>query len=267
MGAGWKMNKRLSEAEAYAATLGDYLAENDVRVNLFIVPPFTALSTVRRALKDSNAHLGAQNMHWERGGPFTGEISPLMLKDLGVGIVELGHSERRAAFGETDFTVNRKVLAALEHSLRPLICIGETGTEREFGVAVESVTRQVKIALKGVPERTVRSVLFAYEPVWAIGESGTPADPAYANGMHETIRRAVAELYDGPVAADVPILYGGSVDLGNLAGFAGQPQVDGLFIGRASWDVTSFIKCIQAFEHARQCAAMQRRDSVAQHSR
>jgi triosephosphate isomerase len=245
------MNKDLSEAEAYAWALRTYLAEHDIGVNVFIVPPFTALSTVRRVLKDSNVYLAAQNMHWEPRGAFTGEISPLMLKDVGVSIVELGHSERRANCGETDYTVNRKVLAALEHDLRPLICIGETATEREFGIAAESVSRQVKIALKGVPEHRVREVLLAYEPVWAIGASGTPADPAYANSMHGAIRRAVAELYGDPVAAGVPVLYGGSVDLGNLGGFAGQPLVDGLFIGRAGWDVASFIECIKAFEAAR----------------
>lgn len=252
------MNKSLREAEAYAATLRTYLAEHETRVNLFIVPPFTALGAVRKALKGASVYLAAQNMHWAPSGAFTGEISPLMLKDVGVSIVELGHSERRAEFGETDYTVNRKVLAALEHDLRPLVCVGETAIERGFGVGAESVIRQVKIALKGVPARDMRAVLLAYEPVWAIGDAGTPANPAYANSMHNIIRRAVADLYGELAAANVPILYGGSVNPGNVAALAGQPLVEGLFIGRASWDAASFIGCLQAFENARQVSTTRR---------
>jgi triosephosphate isomerase len=252
------MNKTLREAEAYAAALKAYVATRRLRVNVFIVPPFTALSAVHRIVKDSPIRLAAQNMHWEPAGAWTGEISPIMLRDAGAGMVELGHSERRAAFGETDDTINRKVLAALAHGLRPLICVGETAAERAFGVAHESVARQVKIAVAGVPVPSVRDVLIAYEPVWAIGGAGTPADPDDVNRLHGTIRQALAEAVGEPAAAEVPVLYGGSVNLDNLAGFAAQPLVDGLFIGRAAWDVTSFLACIDAFEAARRSVAPER---------
>jgi triosephosphate isomerase len=245
------MNKTLKEAKEYAAGLADYLTRHPTQVHIFVVPPFTALHAVSEVLKDSGVIVGAQNMHWSDGGSFTGEISPLMLRDVGVSFVELGHSERRAQFGETDDAVNRKVLAALAHRLRPLICVGETAVERDCNVAQEAVSRQVKIALNGVPEHRVPDVVFAYEPVWAIGESGTPAEPAYANSMHAAIRIALGQTYGDDAASAVAVLYGGSVSPENVAAFAGQPLIDGLFIGRASWDVTSFIKCIRAFEGAR----------------
>jgi triosephosphate isomerase len=190
-------------------------------------------------------------MHWREDGAFTGEISPLMLKDVGVSIVELGHSERRAECGETDDTVNRKVRSALAHGLRPLICVGESAADRDAGVAGERVGRQVTTALDGVPAASLRTVLFAYEPVWAIGEGGTPAEPAYAARMHEEIRVAIGECGGSQAAAQVPILYGGSVDPLNVPAFAAQPAVDGLFIGRASWRIASFLECIEAFQTGR----------------
>ncbi|HEY6103561.1 MAG TPA: triose-phosphate isomerase [bacterium] len=251
MGSGWKMNKTVKEAREYAARLADYLAGHPARARIFVVPPFTALQTVGQVLKDSGVIVGAQNMHWSDGGAFTGEISPGMLRDVGVSLVELGHSERRAQFGETDETVNRKVLAAFQHTLRPLVCVGETAVERDGNVGNDAVIRQVTIALRDVPEDRVQDVMFAYEPVWAIGESGTPAEPAYANAMHGVIQTAVGQAYGDRIASAVAVLYGGSVEPGNVAAFARQPLIDGLFIGRASWDVTSFITCIQAFEGAR----------------
>jgi triosephosphate isomerase len=254
LGAGWKMNKTVGEAAEYAASLRTYLARREPRVNIFIVPPFTALGAMRDILKGTSVLLAAQNMHWETRGAFTGEISPVMLKDLGVSIVELGHSERRANFGETDETVNRKVRAALAHGLRPLVCVGETAMEQAFGVAVESVSRQVKIALHGIPAADLRTLLLAYEPVWAIGDAGIAADPAYAERMHTAIRRAVADIYDQPAAKDVPILYGGSVTPENLPRFVTRPFLDGVFIGRAAWSVTSFLDCLEAFQEARQYA-------------
>jgi triosephosphate isomerase len=245
------MNKTVTEAKEYAVRLADHLTAHPARARIFIVPPFTALQAVGEVLKHSGVIVGAQNMHWSDGGPFTGEISPGMLRDVGVSLVELGHSERRAQFGETDEAVNRKVLAALQHELRPLVCVGETAAERDGNVGEEAVTRQVTIALRGVPEHRIPDVMFAYEPVWAIGESGTPAEPAYANTMHRIIRTAVEQASGPRIASAVAVLYGGSVDPGNVAAFARQPLIDGLFIGRASWDVASFIKCIQAFEGAR----------------
>lgn len=248
IGTGWKMNKTLAEAEAYAVALRKFMENRRTDLNIFIVPPFTALKRVCDVLKGAPVTVGAQNMHWEERGAATGEISPIMIKDCGATLVELGHSERRAQFGETDFTVNMKVLSALKHGLRPLVCIGETAIEKDFDVAKEYVLRQVKIALRDVPKNRIGEVLLAYEPVWAIGESGTPAEPGYANFIQGKIREVVAESYGDQVARDFSVLYGGSVNIENAASFVKQPEVDGLFIGRAAWEADSFCKLIQAAE-------------------
>lgn len=250
IGTGWKMNKTLGEAEAYARSLRDFVQRTPVSLQLFVVPPFTALDRVCQTLGSTPIKVGAQNMHWQERGAFTGEISPLMLKDCGVHLVELGHSERRAAFGETDFTLNAKVQAALQHDLVPLICVGETASEKEYGAARETVTRQVKIALHGVTASAARRVILAYEPVWAIGDNGIPSEPGYANAMHRAIRQACADLWEDAVARDIPILYGGSVNAENAVPFVQQDEVDGLFIGRAAWDVGSFIRIIQLVDAA-----------------
>jgi triosephosphate isomerase len=248
IGTGWKMNKTLSEATSYAQTLRQFVKSKEPSVQVFVVPPFTALCKVGEVLNDTPVLVGAQNMHWEEWGAFTGEISPLMIRDCGARLVELGHSERRAEFGETDFTVNRKVLSALRHQLRPLVCVGETAVEKQAGVTRECVARQVKLALKDVPKDRVKEVLFAYEPVWAIGEGGTPADPEYANAVQGFIREAAADLYGPDGAADLTVLYGGSVNTVNAAALAKQPNVDGLFIGRAAWEAASFIHLIELVE-------------------
>ncbi|MBW2121085.1 MAG: triose-phosphate isomerase [Deltaproteobacteria bacterium] len=248
VGTGWKMNKLLAEAEAYARSLREFVDGHAPEIEVFIVPPFTVLRRTCEILKGSPVKVGAQNMHWEERGAFTGEISPLMVKDCGADLVELGHSERRAQFGETDYTVNRKVLAALGHGLRPLVCVGETGPEKAFGVARECVARQVKIALKDVPESRIGEVILAYEPVWAIGESGTPAEPDYANSVHGVIRDAVSGLYGSRAAGEVPVLYGGSVDAENGPLFVREKEVDGLFVGRAAWDVRGLIRIIEAVQ-------------------
>ena len=248
IGTGWKMSKGFAEAESYARVLKGYIDSQHPEANIFIVPPFTVLKGVCDVVGDSNLFVGAQNMHWEDAGSYTGEISPLMLKDCGVRLVELGHSERRAEFGETDYLVNKKVLSAVRHGLIPLVCIGETGLEKEFGVAGESVVRQVKIALHGLPENKISEILLAYEPVWAIGDKGTPAAPDYANRIHGVIRHALSELYGAERAHGVPVLYGGSVNLENAQDLVKQPQIDGLFIGRAAWDVDKFINIIESMK-------------------
>ena len=248
IGTNWKMNKTVGEAEAYSVTLREFLERKRTVLNIFIIPPYTALKRVCDLLKDSPVKVGAQNMHWEERGAFTGEISPLMIQDCGAELVELGHSERRAEFGETDFTVNKKVLAALRHSLRPLVCVGETALEREFEVTKEYVGRQVKIALRNVSSHHVGNVIIAYEPVWAIGKKGVPAEPEYANAIQKLIRGVVAELYGGKITEHIPILYGGSVNLKNATLFVKQRDIDGLFVGRAAWEVGSFIELIQRVE-------------------
>ena len=161
LGSGWKMNKTLKETESYIQTLKKYLNSHKNDLNVFVVPPFTALHHAGNLIKDSDIILGAQNMHWENAGSFTGEISPQMLKDCGVTFVELGHSERRANFGETDLLINKKILSAIDSGLRSLICIGENEFEKQFGVSKETVLRQIKIALSSVPEDKVQEMLIA----------------------------------------------------------------------------------------------------------
>lgn len=245
IGTGWKMNKILEEAEPYLQEVLDYLEESgDFEGHIFLVPPFTLLRWMCRMTEGTPLLVGAQNMHWEQSGAYTGEVSPAMVKDCGAHLVELGHSERRAMFGETDFTVNKKVNAALNNGLRPLVCVGETAVEKECGVAQDSVVRQVKIALHGVQEDQVTDLVFAYEPVWAIGDGGTPADPSYANQIHSTIRQAIGELYGPGTADSVPVIYGGSVTGENAASLLEEPDIDGLFVGRAAWEAAGFIGLI-----------------------
>jgi L-erythrulose 1-phosphate isomerase len=236
VGTGWKMNFLLAEAEAYVAALAPSLrAPLPQGLQVFVIPPFTVLRQVCQLARGLPLRVGAQNMHFEERGAFTGEISPAMVKDCGADLVELGHSERRAMFGETDTAVNRKVLAALAHGLTPLVCVGETAEEKRLGAARETVVRQAKMALAGVPRERVADVLLAYEPVWAIGAGGTPAEPSYANAIHAALRGAFADLGGARAGDEGCVLYGGSVDLANARPLLEQPEVDGLFVGRTAW--------------------------------
>jgi triosephosphate isomerase len=244
IGTGWKMNFVYSEAEVYLRELGAALRREPPGEGLqvFVVPPFTLLRAVSDLARGLPLRVGAQNMHWEAAGAFTGEISAAMVRDCGATLVELGHSERRAMFGETDVTVNRKVHAALAAGLTPLVCVGETADEKRCGVARESVVRQVKMALHGVPAARVPDVLLAYEPVWAIGAGGTPAEPGYAAGVHGAMRGALAELHGSAAAQACTILYGGSVDLANAPALLRAADVDGLFVGRTAWRAEGLIE-------------------------
>lgn len=248
IGAGWKMNHTLPEAEAYAIALRDFIESSRPSMNVFVVPPYTVLHRVSSLLKETPIMVGAQNMHWEERGAYTGEISPLMLKDCGVDLVELGHRERRHSFGETDKAVNLKTLAALRHGLRPLICVGETVEEGEVGGAYPALARQVRIALRGVPSQQVRHVVFAYEPASAIGDGGTPADPDSVRGAVAWLRSQVADAYTEQAAGEIAILYGGSVSQENASLYLSQPGVDGLFIGRAAWKAGDFVAIIHSIE-------------------
>ncbi|MDQ2694799.1 MAG: triose-phosphate isomerase [Pseudomonadota bacterium] len=241
IGTSWKMNKTLAEATDYARALKQSRLFQDQRLQGFIIPPFTALAAVCREVGDFPVVVGAQNMCWADRGAFTGEVSPVMIKDCGATLVELGHSERRQMFGETDETVNRKVRAALAHGLVPLICVGETAAEKGFGAAAETVVRQTRIALHGVEGGDLKRVLVAYEPVWAIGEHGTPATPDYADWIHQKISAALP----------VPVLYGGSVDETNSLAFAELPSVAGLFIGRSAWSVDGYLRIVEKVTRVR----------------
>jgi len=246
VGTGWKMNFLLAEAEAYLAQLCAHLRTSPPgAVEVFVVAPFTLLRAVRERTRGSPVRVGAQNVHFEESGAFTGEISPPMVADCGVDLVELGHSERRALFGETDLTVNHKVRAALAHRLTPLVCVGESREEKEMGVAEESVVRQVKMALHGVSAEQAPEVLIAYEPVWAIGKGGTPAEPSYASRIHAAIRSGLEDRYGAALAARAPILYGGSVNLANAGPLLSAPDIDGLFVGRVAWRAEGLIALVE----------------------
>lgn len=236
IGTSWKMNKTLAEAQAFVGGLLG--AEIDSCIQPFIIPPFTAVREVKAMLAATRVKVGAQNMHWADKGAWSGEISPTMLKDCGLDIVELGHSERREHFGETDETVGLKVEAAVRHGLIPLICIGETLAERQAGRAQAVLEAQVRGALcKLTGAQRLAEILLAYEPVWAIGVNGIPATSDYADARQAEII-AVAE---GVLGRKVPCLYGGSVNPQNCEELITCPHIDGLFIGRSAWDIAGYL--------------------------
>ncbi|MGJ3264588.1 MAG: triose-phosphate isomerase [Salinarimonas sp.] len=241
IGTSWKMNKTLAQALAFAEGLRAAEARRSSPIQRFVVPPFTVIREVERVLAGTSVKVGAQNMHWADHGAWTGEISAAMLTDCGLDMVELGHSERRTHFGETDETVGLKVEAAVRHGLIPLICIGETRAEKEAGLAREVLVRQVRGALARLEGGAAAApILFAYEPVWAIGETGIPATPDYADARHAEI----AAQAEACLGRRVPCLYGGSVNPENCAELIRCPHVDGLFIGRSAWDVDGYLDIV-----------------------
>ena len=236
IGTSWKMNKTLAEARAFAEGLA--AAEIDPRLQPFVIPPFTAVREVKAMLAERPVKVGAQNMHWADSGAWTGEVSPVMLNDCGLDLVELGHSERRTHFGETDETVALKTEAAVRHGLIPLICIGETAEEKDAGRADVVLKAQVEGALGRLDDgQRAAPILLAYEPVWAIGESGTPASPDYADERHARI----IEVAEAVTGRPLPCLYGGSVNRDNCAELFARPHIDGLFIGRSAWSVDGYL--------------------------
>lgn len=238
IGTSWKMNKTLPEALAFANGLHAADADRDAGIQRFVIPPFTAARQVKAVLRNTSVKVGAQNMHWADEGAWTGEISPPMLTDCALDLVELGHSERREHFGETDETVGLKTEAAVRHGLIPLICIGETLAEREAGHAQAVLARQVRGAfgrLAGAQKSA--PILLAYEPVWAIGVHGIPASPDYAEERHAEIVGVAGDV----LGRRVPCLYGGSVNPGNCEDLIRRPNVDGLFIGRSAWNVGGYL--------------------------
>lgn len=238
IGTSWKMNKTLAEARAFAEVLAKADGDRDPRIQRFVIPPFTAVREVRSLLAQTSVKVGAQNMHWADEGAWTGEISPRMLTDCGLDIVELGHSERREHFGETDQTVGLKTEAAIRNGLTPLICIGETLAERQEGRASEVLETQIRGALGQLStDQKSAEILLAYEPVWAIGENGIPATSDYADARHAEIVSVARDVLGHPV----PCLYGGSVNPGNCEELIACPHIDGLFIGRSAWKVEGYL--------------------------
>ncbi|MBY3192171.1 triose-phosphate isomerase [Rhizobium leguminosarum] len=238
IGTSWKMNKTLAEAEQFAHGLEAADGARDPRIQRFVIPSFTAVREVKAMLAKTSVKVGAQNMHWADQGAWTGEVSPVMLKDCNLDLVELGHSERREHFGETDETVGLKTEAAVRHGLIPLICIGETLSDRESGKAADILATQVRGALSKLSSaQKGAEILLAYEPVWAIGEQGMPATADYADARQSEII-AVAEAVLG---RKIPCLYGGSVNPQNCEELISSPHIDGLFIGRSAWNVEGYL--------------------------
>ncbi len=238
IGTSWKMNKTLAEAITFAEGLKAADVDRDPRIQRFVIPPFTAVREVKSMLADSSVKVGAQNMHWDDAGAWTGEVSPLMLTDCNLDLVELGHSERREFFGETNETVGLKTQAAVRHGLTPLICIGETLADKEAGKATEVLAEEVRGALgKLSGDQKKATILLAYEPVWAIGVNGIPASADYADARQAEILDVAEEMLGyRPLC-----LYGGSVNPGNCEELIGCPNIDGLFIGRSAWNVEGYL--------------------------
>ena len=233
----WKMNKTPGEAAALIEELKPLMA--DARIEVVVCPPFVDLVAASEALKGSNIALGAQNMHWEEHGAFTGEIAPDMLKELGVTHVIIGHSERREYFAETDETVNKKVWSALAKGFTPIVCVGETLEQREKGITRRLVEGQTKALFAGVTAVEAKKVVIAYEPIWAIG-TGKTATAEDANEVIGWIRDTIRQLYDMTVSEAVRIQYGGSMKPGNAAELMDQPEIDGGLIGGASLKAADF---------------------------
>lgn len=249
IGTGWKMNHLMSDAMTYTDKLAKFISEEKPQSHIFICVPFTVLYSVAERLTDTPIHVASQNVHWLNKGAATGEISPLMVKDTGASMVEIGHSERRSMFGETDKMVNAKVKATLQNGMRPLICIGETLDDKEMQVTIEKIAYQIKIALQGISSPQAEKILIAYEPVWAIGESGSPAKPEYADSVHKLIRTTLIELFGEKAGTKISVLYGGSVNQSNAIELISKPNIDGLFIGRAAWEADGFISIIRMVEN------------------
>src|SRR5438132_4424611 len=243
--ANWKMNMTQAESARFVESFLRELGEN-TDVEVVIVPPFTAIAKVTEALGNAqNIKVGAQNMYWENNGPFTGEISAALLRDLFVHYVVLGHSERRTLFGETDEMVNRKVRAALEGKLRPIVCVGETLEQRDKGNVEKILSIQLRGSLAGVSPKELQESVVAYEPVWAIG-TGRNATPQQAQDAHAFIRHTLREMADETTADRIRIQYGGSVKPENARELMSQADIDGALVGRASLDPRSFAQIVKA---------------------
>ena len=241
----WKMNKTRPEAKELLEAIKPLVANAEGKVEVIACVPFTNLETAVAATAGSNVKVGAENVHFEKSGAFTGEISADMLVEVGVEYVVIGHSERRQYFGETDETVNKRTIAALNAGLKPIVCVGELKWERECNITDEVVARQIKLDLFGLTAEQVKNVVIAYEPVWAIG-TGLTATPDQAQEVCAFIRATLAKLYDEATAEAVTIQYGGSMNAKNAAELLAKPDIDGGLIGGASLKAPDFNTIVQA---------------------
>jgi len=241
----WKMNTDSAKSVELVKELAQETADLGEKVDVAVYPPFVYLQSVAKALESSDIEVGAQDIYPETSGAFTGEISPLMLKDVGCSCALSGHSERRHVIGENDELIARKVAATIENQLQATLCVGEKLTERQAGETMEVVTRQIKNGLANLDREQFGSVTLAYEPVWAIG-TGKTATPEQAQQVHGDIRKLLGEMYGSEVAENMRILYGGSVKPDNAAELLAEPDIDGALVGGASLKASDFLAIIKA---------------------
>jgi triosephosphate isomerase len=239
----WKMNNTIAEAQELAKSLVEFSDNFDKDREILICAPFTALYSLKTALKGSKIKLGAQNMHFEESGAYTGEVSPLMLKEIGVDYVLVGHSERRQCFNENDEFLNKKIKSALKHGIKPILCVGETLEQREANIEKETVKAQIIYGFKGIDASSFDNIAVAYEPVWAIG-TGKTATSEQAQEMILHIRNVIKELYSEEISESIRIQYGGSVKASNTAEIMAKPDIDGALVGGASLKAEEFIGII-----------------------
>jgi triosephosphate isomerase (TIM) len=240
----WKMNKTLSEATAFLEEVSNLIPKQDV-IDTAVCAPALFLDQLVQAAKGTDVKIGAQNMHFEESGAFTGEISPIALADLGVSYVILGHSERREMFNETDEAVNKKAHAAFAHKLTPIVCCGETLEQREAGETNDFVGSQIEKGLAGLSDDQLKQAVIAYEPIWAIG-TGKSSSAQDANEVCAHIRSVVADKFSNEAAAAIRIQYGGSVKPENIKEYMAQPDIDGALVGGASLKSDSFLQLLEA---------------------
>jgi triosephosphate isomerase len=239
----WKMFKTVHDTVVYVKEFRSVVKDIE-DVEIVLAPPFTALHAAAEAARNSNVGISGQDLHWEREGAFTGAVSGLMVREAGAEYAILGHSERRQYFGDTDATVNRKLHAALNARLIPIVCIGETLDERERNETLAVLDRQIKDGFDGITGEQVGALVIAYEPVWAIG-TGRTATAAQAQEAHAHIRQRLRQWFGGPAADECHVIYGGSVKPDNTRDLVGQPDVDGALVGGASLEIKSFSEIIR----------------------
>lgn len=239
----WKMFKSLDEVNAFAADFVDKVSDITDR-DMLICPPYTYIQSLAGACKGSPVKIGSQNVFWEDQGAYTGEISAPMLKSIGAEYAIIGHSERRQYFSETDETVNKRLVAALSGELIPIVCVGETLDQREAGKTFDVVGTQIRQGLKGIDAEQAKTIVIAYEPVWAIG-TGKTATPEMAQEVHAYIRSVISELLEAEIADNMRVLYGGSVKGDNVDALMAQKDIDGALVGGASLDAASFERIIR----------------------
>ena len=240
--ANWKMHKTVHESVVFVKEFRS-MVKDIVDVEIVVAPPFTALHAVAEAARNSNVGVAGQNLHWEKQGAFTGEISAAMVREAGAEYVIIGHSERRRLFNDTDELVNRRTVAALGAKLTPIVCIGETLEEREGNQTLEVLDRQIKVGLDGMTGDQIGSLVVAYEPVWAIG-TGRNATPEQAGEAHAHIRQRLRQWFGGDAADHCHVIYGGSVKPDNIAELVALPDVDGALVGGASLEIKGFFDIV-----------------------